>query len=44
MFDWSTQVPTNEGLNVDVEMSVLFRLDPDQVRDLYMKVRGRHPN
>ena len=36
--DMSARVPTNEGLNVEVDMSVLFRLDPEQVRDLYMKV------
>eukprot|EP00036_Acanthoecidae_sp_10tr_P011172 CAMPEP_0182926200 /NCGR_PEP_ID=MMETSP0105_2-20130417/11166_1 /TAXON_ID=81532 ORGANISM="Acanthoeca-like sp., Strain 10tr" /NCGR_SAMPLE_ID=MMETSP0105_2 /ASSEMBLY_ACC=CAM_ASM_000205 /LENGTH=286 /DNA_ID=CAMNT_0025064079 /DNA_START=212 /DNA_END=1072 /DNA_ORIENTATION=+ len=33
-----SSVPTNEGLNVEIDMSVLFKLNPAMVRDLYMKV------
>lgn len=39
---FSAMVPTNEGLSVEVEMAVLFRLDPEHVRELYKNVGKKY--
>lgn len=36
--DFSCNVPSNEGLNVEVQFSVLFRVDPAKVVELYSTV------
>eukprot|EP00040_Diaphanoeca_grandis_P032797 m.199593 g.199593 ORF g.199593 m.199593 type:complete len:305 (-) comp32740_c1_seq1:262-1176(-) len=38
------KVPTSEGLIIDIEMSVLYRLNPEQARELYTTIGMEYRN
>lgn len=38
LVDSENVVPTQEGLNVELDVAILFRLNPDKIRDLYLSL------
>lgn len=38
LFEQANHVPTKEGLTVDLDVAVLFRIDPARARDIYLKL------
>lgn len=44
LVDSENIVPTQEGLNVELDVAILFRLDPEGVRDLYLTLGTDYAN
>jgi len=38
LFEQTNHVPTKEGLTVDLDVALLFRIDPARARDIYLKL------
>merc|ERR1719198_1080348 len=38
LLEQANHVPTKEGLTVDLDVAVLFRIDPNRARDIYLKL------